>query len=252
MLTDTHCHLDDPALLYRLPEVIAAAAQAGVARFLLPGVAPARWPVIAALAQEVKGAYAAFGLHPMHAGLCTPELLAELARILPGAVAVGEIGLDYTLPEVPREIQQDAFRRQLRLAVRQGLPVLIHCRRAFQDLLRLLREEGVERVGGAMHAFSGSLEVARQCVSLGFYISVAGTVTYANAVRPLEVVRQIPLGHLLLETDAPDLTPEPYRGRANEPAYLMEIARKVAEIKGIALEEVARTTTANAERLFRM
>jgi TatD DNase family protein len=252
MLIDTHCHLDDPALLSRLPEVLAAAAQARVARIIVPGVGPDGWPAIAALAREVKRVHAAFGLHPMHACLSTSGLLADLARILPGAVAVGEIGLDYTLPEVPREIQQEAFRGQLRLAAGQGLPVLIHCRRAFQDLLRILREEGVERVGGVMHAFSGSPEIAWECVRLGLYISVAGTVTYENAVRPLEVVRQISLDHILLETDAPDMTPEPCRGRVNEPAFLVETARKVSGIKGVIVEEVARVTTANAERLFRI
>jgi TatD DNase family protein len=252
MLIDTHCHLDDPALLSRLPEVLAAAAQAGVARIIVPGVGPDGWPAIAALAREAKGVYAAFGLHPMHAGLYAAELLADLAYRLPGAVAVGEIGLDYALQEVPRDIQQEAFRGQLRLAVGQGLPVLIHCRRAFQDLLRILNEEGVERVSGVMHAFSGSPEVARECVRLGLYISVAGTVTYENAVRPLEVVRQIPLDHVLLETDAPDMTPEPHRGKGNEPAFLVETARKVAELKGVPVEEVERVTTANAERLFRI
>ncbi len=250
MLIDTHCHLDDPALLSRLPELLAAAAQAGVARFVVPGVGPVGWPAIAALARQAEGVSAAFGLHPMHAGLYAAGLLADLACKLPGAVAVGEIGLDYALPEVPREIQQEAFRGQVRLAVGQGLPVLIHCRRAFQDLLQILREEGVERVGGVMHAFSGSPEVAGECVRLGLYISVAGTVTYRNAVRPLEVVRSIPLEHLLLETDAPDMTPEPHRGMANEPAFLVETARKVAEIKGVTVEEVERVTTANAKRLF--
>lgn len=252
MLIDTHCHLDDPALLSRLPEVLAAAAQAGVARFIVPGVGPDGWLAIAALAREAKGVYAAFGLHPMHAGLYAAGLLADLARMLPGAVAVGEIGLDYALQKVPREMQQEAFRGQLRLAVGQGLPVLIHCHRAFQDLLRILREEGVERVGGVMHAFSGSPEVARECVRLRLYISVAGTVTYENAVRPVEVVRQISLDHILLETDAPDMTPEPYRGRANEPALLVETAKKVAEIKGVSLAEVATATTDNAVRLFRL
>jgi len=167
-------------------------------------------------------------------------------------VAIGEIGLDYLITAVTRERQQAAFRAQLRLALEMQLPVLIHCRKAFQDLLTILREEHAERVGGVMHAFSGSPEIATECIKLGFLISISGTVTYANAVRPLEIVRQIPLDYLVLETDAPDMTPEPYRGRSNEPAFLIETARKVAEIKGISVEEIARVTTANARRLFRI
>jgi TatD DNase family protein len=167
-------------------------------------------------------------------------------------VAIGEIGLDYLVTAVPREQQQAAFRAQLRLAVKMGLPVLIHCRRAFRDLLGILGEEHVERFGGVMHAFSGSPEVAMECVRMGLSIAVAGPVTFANAVRPLEIVKRIPLKHLLLETDAPDLTPEPYRGLPNEPAFIVETARKVAELKGVSADEVARVTTENAERLFHL
>lgn len=251
MFIDTHCHLDDPALLARLPEILASARRAGVVKYIVPGVAPEGWDGIARLAEEEKGVYPAFGLHPMLAGLYDEMVLERLRSCAGRAVAIGEIGLDY-LAEVPRERQQAAFRAQLRLAVAMGLPVLIHCRRAFQDLLAILREEHVQRVGGVMHAFSGSPEVARECIGLGLHISVAGTVTYRNAVRPLEVVREIPLEHLLLETDAPDMTPEPHRGRPNEPAFLVEVARKVAEIKGVSVEEVAKATTGNAERLFQI
>jgi TatD DNase family protein len=252
MLIDTHCHLDDAALAPRLPEVLAAARAAGVARYIIPGVSPAGWDDIALLANPEKGIFPAYGLHPMRATLFTPGVLADLEERLPGAVAVGEIGLDYLYADQPRERQQEAFRAQLRLAVAAGLPVLLHCRRAFRDLLAILREEHVERVGGAMHAFSGSPETARECRDLGLYISVSGTVTYRNAVKPLEIVRSVPLDRLLLETDAPDMTPEPFRGRPNEPAFLRETARKVAELKGVTVEEVARVTTANAEKLFRI
>jgi TatD DNase family protein len=251
MFIDTHCHLDDPFLFDRLPEVLRNARSAGIGRFVVPGVGPDGWERIAALAGEEEGVAAAFGLHPMLAGLYREDMLEELARFARSAVAIGEIGLDYLLTEVPRERQLEAFRGQLRLAVKTGLPVLIHCRRAFPDLLRVLREERTERVGGVMHAFSGSPDIARECIGLGFAISVAGPVTYLNAVRPLEVVRGVPLEHLVLETDAPDMTPEPFRGRGNEPAFLAEIARKVGQIKGIPVEEVARVTTANAEQLFR-
>jgi TatD DNase family protein len=252
MLIDTHCHLDDPAIHPRLPAVLAAATAAGVDGFIVPGVSPDGWEYIARLAGGNKGVYAACGLHPMHAALFDETLVERLRPFAVRGVAVGEIGLDYLVDNVPRVRQQAAFRAQLRLAQEMQLPVLIHCRKAFQDLLTILREEHAERIGGVMHAFSGSPETARECMDLSFLIAVAGPVTYRNAVRPLEIVRQIPLDYLVLETDAPDMTPEPYRGRPNEPAFLVETARKVAEIKGIPLEEVARVTTANAERLFRI
>ncbi|RII28891.1 MAG: TatD family deoxyribonuclease [Geobacter sp.] len=252
MFIDTHCHLDDPSLRDRLPDALAAAAKAGVKRFIVPGVGPEGWGDVMALAAGNNRIHAAPGIHPMHADRCSDDALLRLAALCGEAVAIGEIGLDYVVEHVPREVQQAALRRQLRLAVSKGLPVLIHCRRAFQDLLRILQEEGAEQVGGVMHAFSGSGEIARDCVTMGFLISIAGTVTYTNAVRPLEVVRRVPLAHLVLETDAPDMTPEPYRGRSNEPAFLLETAKKVAEIKGATLEEVAAVTTANAERVFKL
>jgi len=252
MFVDTHCHLDDPALLSRLPEVLAAGKAAEVRKYIVPGVAPEGWDDIARLAEGHAGICPAFGLHPMLAGRYDDMLMGKLSPFTGRAVAIGEIGLDYVLTDVSRNKQQDAFRAQLRLAVEAGKPVLIHCRRAFRDLLRILGEEHVQRVGGVMHAFSGSLETACECIRMGLYISVAGTVTYRNAVRPLEVVRNIPLEQLLLETDSPYMTPEPYRGRANEPAFIVEIARKVAEIKGVSLAEVERVTTDNAKRLFRI
>jgi TatD DNase family protein len=252
MLIDTHCHLDDTSLAPRLPEVLAAARSAGVVKYIIPGVSPAGWDDITPLARREEGIFPAFGLHPMRTNLYTSRMLASLAQRLPGAVAIGEIGLDYLYADQPREKQQEAFRAQLRLAVEAGLPVLIHCRKAFRDLLVILREEDVARVGGVMHAFSGSPEIAWECIDLNLCIAVAGPVTWHNAIRPVEVVRRVPLEHLVLETDAPDLTPEPLRGQTNEPAFMVEIARKVAELKEVTAEEVARVTTANAERLFRL
>lgn len=252
MLTDTHCHLDDPALRPRLGEVMVAARQAGVGRIIVPGVAPVGWDGIASLAQEQEGVFPAFGIHPQAADRAGDDALARLATLADTAVAVGEIGLDHLLPHVSRPVQERVFREQLRIAVAAGLPVMIHCRRAFEPLLRIIREEGVARVGGVMHAFSGSVEIARECIGLGLLISVAGTVTYANAVRPVAVTREIPLEHLLLETDAPDMTPEPLRGTPNEPAFLALTARRLADLKGVAPEQVARITSANAARLFRL
>lgn len=252
MFIDTHCHLDAPSLAGRLASVIAEARQAGVGKYLVPGVSPAGWGEIAAMAKAWDGVFPAFGLHPMHAELYSAEVLEQLANFSKGGAALGEIGLDYLLADAPRAKQLAAFRGQLRLAVTTGLPVLIHCRKAFHDLLQILREEKVARVGGVVHAFSGSAETAAECIRLGLQIGVAGTVTYRNAVRPLALVSSMPLEHLLLETDAPDMTPEPYRGKSNEPAFLVETAKKVAAIKGVSVDEVAVVTTANAERLFHL
>lgn len=252
MLIDTHCHLDDAAFASRLDDVIAAARSAGVGRFVVPGIAPEGWPGIMALARAHAGVYPAVGLHPMLAERFSEELLSGLPNYVSSAVAIGEIGLDYAQAEPSREVQQAAFREQLRLAVALEKPVLLHCRRAFKDLLAILREEHVKRVGGVMHAFSGSPEVARDCVALGLAISVAGTVTWENAVRPVEVARQVPPEWMVLETDAPDMTPEPHRGMGNEPRFLLETARRVAEIRGMTLEKLAELTTRNAERVLRL
>lgn len=249
MFIDTHCHLNAAALAGQLPYVLARAGAAGVTRYIVPGVAPESWDEIMALAAGDRRIFPAPGIHPVMAASCHAVALARLERLAPAAVAVGEIGLDYSY-QVPRDVQQSAFRSQLRLAVRSGLPVLIHCRRAFADLLRILREERVADVGGVMHAFSGSPEIAAECIRLGLCIGVAGPVTYDNAVRPVEVVRRTPLEFMLLETDAPDLAPAPYRGALCEPAFLAETARKVAGIKDVSVDEVASVTTVTAQRVF--
>lgn len=252
MFIDTHCHLDLPPLYDNLPQVLHKARAAGVDRFLVPGVAPEGWTTIRSMAEADSSILPAFGIHPMLTHLADTVTLRRLDSQLDDAVAVGEIGLDYTVGEPSRDVQQLLFRTQLRMAVEHRLPVLIHCRRAFADLLRIMGEEQAGKVGGLMHGYSGSPEVARECIKHGFYISVCGTVTYANAVRPLRVVREIPLERLVLETDAPDISPEPFRGSANEPANILQSARVVASIKGIPLSEVATATTANAMKALNL
>ncbi|MCM0080624.1 TatD family hydrolase [Geomonas sp. Red32] len=252
MLFDSHCHLDDPLLLDSLPEVLAEAETAGVGGMLVPGVHPDGWPVIASLAAAHPRLIPAFGLHPMHAALWNDQLLATLRSYCRNGAAVGEIGLDYLIASPGRELQRAAFRAQLALACDLGLPVLIHCRKAFADLLAIIGEVAGSKVKGVMHAFSGSPETARACLRTGLYISLAGPVTFSNAVKPAQVAASVPLDRLLLETDAPDLTPEPHRGLANRPAFLPFITDKVASIRGITAGELARATSANARRLFEL
>jgi TatD DNase family protein len=249
MLVDTHCHLDDQRFAGRLPQVLEDAARAGVHRMVVPGVEPGGWGDIAIL-QDLGAVSVAYGVHPLWAHHWSDTLAFRLRMLAEGACAIGEIGLDYQGEGPPRELQQQVFRSQLRVAVEAGLPVIIHCRRAFRDLLTIMEEERVQTVGGIMHAFSGSVETARDCISRGFVIGVAGTVTWKNAVKPVAVARAVPLEQLVLETDSPDLTPEPLRGRPNEPAFLPAIALALAEIKGITAEEVGRVTTETARRVL--
>ncbi len=187
----------------------------------------------------------------MHAELVNDQVLDQLLERAAQGVAIGETGLDPAY-QVSLEQQERAFREQLRIAVTHGLPLLIHCRRAFQRVVAILREERADQVGGIMHAFSGSVEMAREFIRLGFAISISGTVTWHNAVKPLRVARELPLEHLVLETDAPDMTPQRYRGRFNRPAWITETALRVAEVRGISLESVAQMTTANVRRILRL
>jgi len=251
MYIDTHCHLDFDALKNELPQLLQRAKDAGVCGFVVPGVSPEWWGRIKSLAGTDNAIMPAYGIHPLLAYLADDAALATLSSFLDSAVAVGEIGLDYAVSVPPRPVQQESFRRQLRMAVERGLPLLVHCRGGFADLLRIMKEEGADRVGGIMHAYSGSPEVARECIRLGFYISVCGTVTFRNAVRPPRVVREIPLERLVLETDSPDIAPEPFCGRTNEPSYMLETARAVARLKDVPLELVEEMTTANALKALR-
>ena len=248
-LIDTHCHLDQDLFSGWLPQVLEAAQLAGVRRFVIPGVHPDDWGRMAGVARSHDNIFPAFGIHPMHADLADDASLSRLAEHAPGTVAIGEIGLDPLYP-IPLPIQELAFREQLRLALSLDLPVLVHCRRAFQRTMQILRDEDASRVGGIMHAFSGSVEMAREFIRSGFAISISGTVTWPNAVRPATLARELPLESLVLETDSPDMTPHPFRGEPNQPAYLVEVLRGVARIRGISLQEVARHTTRNAKTIL--
>ncbi len=254
MLFDTHVHLD------LLPEPrsreaqLAAARDAGVRGFLVPGVEAAGWPGLLAAVAAAPGAYAAPGLHPAAADQWGDEVRQRLAGLLtdPRTVAVGEIGLDGTAGMPSPALQEEAFRGQLRLAVACGKPVLLHCRRAGSRLLEILREENAAAVGGILHAFSGSLETALEARRLNLGIGIGGPVTYPNARRLLQVVRELPEETLVLETDAPDLSPFPHRGEPNQPAWLRLVADKVAELRGWTPEQTAARTTANAERILNL
>ncbi len=211
-------------------------------------------PTTIELAETYDFIYAAVGWHPVDSIHMKPEDLEWIASLCTHekVVAIGEIGLDYHWDTSPKDVQQRVFRQQIGLAREVGKPIVIHNRDAHEDIVNILKEERAEEVGGVMHCFSGSWETARQCLDLGFYISLGGPVTFKNARVPKEVLKHVPLDRLLIETDCPYLAPHPNRGKRNEPSYVRYVAEAAAEMKGKSLEEISRITTENAEKCFRL
>jgi TatD DNase family protein len=191
------------------------------------------------------------GIHPHDAKTLTPKALKRLSELAVDqkVVAIGEIGLDYYRDLSPRDQQRMAFRQQIRLAIKLDMPIVVHDRDAHADVLRILQEEGAQRVGGVLHCFSGSLDMALRGLEMGFLISFAGPITYGGEKKQ-EIARKIPLDKILIETDCPYLTPVPHRGKRNEPAYVRHVAEKIAEIRGVSFDEVAEVTSRNAVELF--
>lgn len=253
MFFDTHAHLDSPKFDHDREETIARARAAGVDSFVNIGFNRETIPTTMALAEKYPFIHAAVGWHPTDAiDMRLEEDLAWIERLCghPKTVAIGEIGLDYYWDTSPKETQAVVFREQIRLAKRLKMPIVIHNREANEDIVRILREEKAEEVGGIMHCFSGSWETAKLCLGMNFYISFGGPVTYKNARVPKEVLANVPSDRLLIETDAPYLTPHPYRGKRNEPAFVTLVAEAAAEIKGLQLEEIGKITSENASRCF--
>ena len=251
---DTHCHLDFPDYQGDLELVIRRAEQAGVREMISVGIDLDTSRKALELARRWPGVYATVGVHPHHVnevGDGDYQALRELAEH-PKVVAYGEIGLDYVKEYSPAAQQREHFAAQVELAGELKLPLIVHDREAHADTMAILRAAGELPAGGVMHCFSGDSVLAREVLDLGFYISIPGVVTFKSAATLGEAVGMIPLERLLLETDAPFLAPVPRRGKRNEPAYVPHIAAKVAEIKGCDVEDVARHTTANARRLFRL
>lgn len=250
-LFDTHCHLNDEAYQADLAAVLQRARAAGVVRMLVVGYDLPSSQRALALAAAEAGVYAAVGIHPHEAAAATAGDLERLEEMLahPKAVALGEIGLDYHYENSPRRVQQEVFRAQLALARKAGKPVVIHGREAHTDLVAALQAEG-GHYQGVMHCYSGSKEAVREYLAMNLHISVAGPVTFKNARKLPEVVPALPPDRLLIETDAPYLTPHPWRGRRNEPAYLVAVAERVAELLGMTTEAVAELTWKNGAACF--
>lgn len=256
MFVDSHAHIDGEEFDADRDEVLARARAAGVRAILNVGTGDphgGNFGRAVALAEKYEGVYAAVGVHPHDAKLfdeTAEALLLEFVRSR-RVVAVGEIGLDYHYDNSPRDVQREVFARQLRLARTEGLPVIIHSREADEETLEILRAEyaGSEH-GGVMHCFGGGPALAEGALALGFYISFAGNVTFKKAEALREVALTVPPDRLLVETDCPYLAPVPLRGRRNEPAYVVETARFLAELRGVGPEEFGRATAENFTRLF--
>ena len=260
-LTDTHCHLDFNVFDPDREAVLTRAWEAGLVRLLVPGIDLASSVRAVHLADEYPQVYAGVGVHPNSALSWGPDTAHQLRNLAasPRVVAIGEIGLDYYRQGAPRAVQQDVLRAQLDLAAECSRPVIIHNRQATEDLLAILSEwqarmlaEGspLAECPGVLHSFGGPDEVAEQAIRLGFFLGISGPVTFRNARDLQGMVARLPLERLLLETDAPFLTPHPRRGRRNEPAYVRFVAEKLSDLREEPLAQVASQTTANAARLF--
>lgn len=254
MLFDSHAHLNDEQFNDDRDEVIRRAQEKGVSRILNIGFNRETIETTLSLAEQYDFIYAAVGWHPHDAATMTDEDLKWIRSLTqhPKVVALGEMGLDYYRNHSPREVQKEVFRRQIRLAREVGLPIIIHNREADSDVLRVLREERAEEVGGVMHCFGGDWTMARECLEMNFLIGLGGPVTFKNARLPKEIAVRAPLDRLLIETDAPYLAPHPHRGKRNESGHVRLVAEAIAQLRGIPFEEVARQTASNACRLFRI
>ncbi|AIF41979.1 TatD family hydrolase [Virgibacillus sp. SK37] len=254
MLFDTHVHLNARQFEEDREDTIQRAFDAGVQHMVVVGFDRETIPLAIEIAEEYDTIYAAVGWHPVDAIDMTEEDLQWIEELSshPKVVAIGEMGLDYHWDKSPANIQKDVFRKQIQLAKKVNMPIIIHNREATEDIIKILQEENAKEVGGIMHCYNDSVDYVQNCLDMNFYISLGGPVTFKNAPLPKEVAAQVPLDRLLIETDAPFLAPHPNRGKRNEPAYVKLVADKIAEIRGISLEEVGKITTENARNLFKI
>ncbi|AJQ25845.1 TatD family hydrolase [Pelosinus fermentans] len=251
MLFDSHAHIDDEKFDIDREEVIQRAIDNGVTGIINVGASMESSARSIALAEKYEGIYAAVGIHPHDAKDALDTDYEQLVRwtALDKVVAIGEIGLDYYYDFSPREVQRSVFIHQLDVARQTNIPFIIHDRDAHGDLLEILKKEA-KGLKGVLHCFSGSLEMANEVIKMGLYISIAGPVTFKNAAKLPEIVTKVPLEYLLVETDSPYLTPQPYRGKRNEPAYVKLVAEQVANLRGIEMDVLAKATSENVKELF--
>ncbi len=253
MLFDTHAHYDDERFSNDRDEVIERAHKSGVKYILNASYDLKSSSESISLSDKYDFIYAAVGIHPHEVGSVDDSvisILEDYALNNSKVVAIGEIGLDYYYDNSPRELQKYWFARQIRLARKLGLPIIVHNRDAHEDTLNIVREEKAGEVGGVFHCYSGSVEMAKELIKNNFYIAIGGVVTFKNARKVVEVAAFVPDDRLLIETDCPYMTPEPFRGKRNESSYVRLVAEKIAQIRGVSAEYIAQITTENAKRLF--
>lgn len=249
---DSHCHLDFPELAANLDDVLAQMRHNEVVAALCVAVNLRDFPRVLAIAEQHANLYASVGVHPDYEDVEEPDVvrLVTLARH-PKVIAIGETGLDYYRLKGDLEWQRERFRTHIRAAKQSGRPLIIHTREAAADTLRIMQEERADEIGGVMHCFTETWDVAEAALAMGFYISFSGIVTFRNARQIKEVAQRVPLERMLIETDAPYLAPAPHRGKLNQPAYVKHVAEEIAALRGISVEEVGRQTSKNFVRLFR-
>jgi len=251
---DTHSHLDFEEFQEDFSSVITQCKDNNVNTIIIPGVTIQDTPRILNLVEQYDELFATVGVHPSEAKSWNDksyEYLKEVAQT-PKVVGIGEIGLDYYWDKSFNDIQQEVLRKQIELAKEVKKPIVIHDREAHQDTFNILKDMNAKEVGVVLHCFSGSVEFMKECVKEGYYISLGGVVTFKNAIKAKEVAKEIPLDRLMLETDAPYLTPVPHRGKTNYPYYIPLIAQEIAQLRGISIEEVATQTTQNAKDFFKL
>ena len=254
MIFDTHAHYDDSVFDEDRDELLSGMAQNGIGTIVNIGADMKSSAATVALTGRYSFIYGAVGVHPSETDSITERDMEQLKSYSAQLkiVAIGEIGLDYHYPDTNRELQQHWFVRQLALAREVHLPVVIHSRDAASDTMQIMKEQHCEEIGGVVHCFSYSKELALQYVDMGFYIGVGGVITFHNAKKLVEAVQAVPLDRIVLETDAPYLSPEPERGRRNHSGKLPLVVNRLAEIRGVTKEEIIRVTEENARRLYRM
>jgi len=253
-LIDTHCHLDLKPLCFDVASVLKRALQKFITNIITIGIDLKSSKQAVKLAEKYEPVFAAVGIHPHDAKGVTSHTISEIEQLLlkEKVVALGEIGLDYYKEYSPVEIQKKVFQEQLEVALKKQVPVIIHARDSYSDVLSILKEYNIAQVGAVIHCFTSNIDVARQALDLGFYLSFTGVITFKKAEELREVVKYVPLDRFFIETDAPFLAPVPFRGKPNEPAYLKEIAEAVAVIKGVPKGEIAYWTTKNAKAFFKL
>ncbi|MHB8247749.1 MAG: TatD family hydrolase [Acidithiobacillus sp.] len=253
IIVDSHCHLDFADFDQDRPEVLERAAQAGVAQILIAAVNQEHWPRLLALVSQHQALWAGMGVHPNESPDHTPSEAELLAAVQQEKVlAVGETGLDYFRSGEAPTWQKERFSRHIEVAKKTGKPLIVHTRQAARDTLAMLRGEGADRAGGVIHCFTEDWAFAAAAMDLGFYISFSGIVTFKKSVDLQDIARRVPLDRLLVETDAPYLAPAPHRGKRNEPGYVTDVARFIADLRGIPYADLAGQSTANFHRLFRV